>query len=277
MVIIKFFEHGKIDPQFKNQISDVINNVLDSIENNVIFLEVHLFSTLAELTAYYTKEVSEIGVQTSDIFFAMHDAWRGYPRISICLELLKDLPKSVWIGGIIHELGHAILHGSIEYYVFSPPSELTSLTRKYDLNIEYIYRILYLLSIAIKDYEVTNLFINTKFEESQYPFIKHILQVSDEEIQSWRLSWSRYMRILHLLTIYKTLACAKPMLNTKYRNDINKLINSAINYLPPKYQKMILSLLNQLEKLHGNISQKLNMLCSASINRLIKPILKEKI
>jgi len=81
------------------------------------FLSINIWKTIEELQYFYNQEKEELGVVTGeDIeFLATHEAWRGYPRIHICEERVKDVPNAVLQGVLHHEISHAVLHGTPEF------------------------------------------------------------------------------------------------------------------------------------------------------------------
>ena len=275
---INVFKFGPVSDDFVNDVLETISNTLTKAGDPDIYIEVLLFDKLDVLKSFREQEYTKVGVEVGDLFFAMHDAWMGYPRILICYELSKSLPKLAFIGGVRHEVGHAILHGSLEYYVFSPTEKLLNLANKYMLTKDFTNRIVYLTSIAVKDYEVTNYLINKGFLECQYNFIKEILKVSEDEIEAWNLSWNNYMKIIHILTIFKVYATTKPILNIDiYKREIGSLIAESLKYLPNNFREIIIALMDKLESLKGDTRSKVWNMIDIICDTLIDPILSKKI
>lgn len=270
MVQIFTFKHGEIHDEDIDAILYIIKSTLSKIKNNVAMLEIHFFETERDLKFFHIKEAEEIGVKSLDIYFAMYDAWRGFPRISICIEKTRSLPMNVFIGGIRHEVGHAILHGSIRYYIISIPNSLMTTLEDANLSIDAGYEILSKISVAIKDYEVTKLLVNNGFLKCQKAFIKHILRLSGEEREIWNLSWNNYHKLLYLLSLYKVMACAYPIVRIP---NIMKSVRDGIIHLPKDFQNMLLRSLNLLDKLGDNTYINIIKVCEELINILIRPVL----
>lgn len=275
---VKVFTFGSINNKMKDAIINIINETLDKLGIYDIYIEVLIFKELNDLKRYRDLERSIRGIEIGDIFFAMHDAWMGYPRIFLCEMLANKMPHNAFIGGIRHEVGHAILHGSIQYYVFSPTDELLNIAGVYGLTEDFLTRITYLISIAVKDYEVTDFLIKNGFKECQFYFIKEVLKVTDDERAAWRLAWNKYMRLNHILTILKAYTAAKPLMNDSlYGEEICDTLNESMSYLPDKYKKIILYILDKIEKLPGDTWSKISKATEIVTNALIKPILEEPI
>lgn len=128
--------------------------------HEVALVNLYVFERSSSTEAFLAKEFKEVGVVSApfnELFFAMHDAWRGTPRIVLCLERMRKLPRLVQTGGIQHEVGHTVRHGSLHYYLLPLPPVLLDISERFNLSLEYAANLLYLISIAVKDYEVSRL------------------------------------------------------------------------------------------------------------------------
>lgn len=213
--------------------------------HNVSLIDLYLFERSSSIEAFLRMEGNELGViitPFSESFFAMHDAWRGIPRITICLEKIRVLPGLVKIGGIRHEVAHTVLHGSLEYYLIPTPSSLLEIANQFNLSSEYIGNILYLVSIAVKDYEVTRLLYNRGYVEDQVEYVKFLLKVSEDDVTSWRLSEGEpLLEILCLISSLKTLGCAIHLLNDgRFGREIKQLLVESLSYLPRELSTTVL-------------------------------------
>lgn len=104
---------------------------------------------------YWTPESSD--------FYALHIALES-PTIVVRL----DVPKDLLTASVYHELGHAKLHGHRRYYEISVPRD--------DLPLRNAApKVLYLLSIAVKDYEVSSYLAKRGLAHTQWPLVKEML------------------------------------------------------------------------------------------------------
>ena len=139
------------------------------------------------IDAYIHREKENLGIKTSDFeasYIAVHDAWLGTPRIMVASDKMLALPDMVRIGVLHHEVAHTILHGSLEFYSFPLPKFL--LERK-DIPRQTVKDILYLVSVAVKDYEVTHLLYLNRFVEDQVEYCRYFLEQSEEDYETWNL------------------------------------------------------------------------------------------
>lgn len=169
------------------------------------------------MNAFLTEEKRSLGIGTSAFessFFAVHDAWRGTPRIMVAHDKILALPGLVSVGGLHHEVAHTVLHGSLEYYSFSVPTSLLRLERVGKIPRQMMRDILYLVSIAVKDCEVTRLLYEKGFVEDQVAYNRHFLEPSEEDHEAWDIAKeNKTVRILFLVSILKTVFCAVPLLS----------------------------------------------------------------
>jgi hypothetical protein len=112
---------------------------------------------MEEFQAFCQKEKKELGFVTGEEtdFLATHDAWRGYPRIHVCEERLIGIPSVIIQGVIHHEIGHALHHGTLEFYTFRFSSRLQEAGLSCGFNLSLLQQSVYLLSVAIKDRDVS--------------------------------------------------------------------------------------------------------------------------
>jgi hypothetical protein len=186
---------------------------------------------------------------------------------------LRELPIDVAVGGLRHEAGHATLHGSIRYYIFSMPEEYVEVGLRYGLNKEYLEKILYLTSIAVKDFEVTDLLVRRGFIDCQYAFNSYMLTSGGEE-EAWRLAWSPGLRLLHLLDVFKVIASSYPLVGVeRYRDKILELIGGYISYLPDEYRLGLIRSVESLSRLKGSTADKLYSLSRVLAREVIEPML----
>ena len=171
---INIFRVGEIDKVLEDEIIYNITRVYEKSGLYPDYLEIYLYESIRDIEVRLYKEAAEVGAYYSgDIYFAMHDAYYGWPRIHICLELLKKLSRDVWIGGLLHEAAHGILHGSIEYYLVSIPSDLNSYCLANKLSRDHCLSILHYISLIVKDYHVTKFLLKHNFTDDEYPFIEY--------------------------------------------------------------------------------------------------------
>jgi hypothetical protein len=218
--------------------------------HDVSLVDLYVFERSSLAETFLAKERSELGVLTApfdELFFARHDAWRGTPRITLCLEKLRKLPELVKLGGIRHEVGHTVLHGSLQYYLLPFPPSLLEITDRFNLSTEYSRNLLYLVSIAVKDYEVTRLLYQRGYAEDQEAYVKFLLETSEEDIISWKLSGGKpLLEALCLISHLKVVGCAAPLLaDKKVGAGIRRHIAKSMHHFPVHLANLILKIVEE--------------------------------
>ena len=278
-MIINIEKFGKIKEE--NNIVNIITNSYERLmPHDVKILDLLLFETLSDMRNFFFKECRTLGIISEDFgeqFFASHDAWRGTPRISVCLENMKKLPKKIQINALRHEVGHSILHGSLEYYVFPIPSKLIEIS-KFGLPQKYSFNLAYLLSIAVKDYEVTKLLLKGNFIDEQIAYSKYIMRTSNEDLVAWRLSINKPSAIaICLAGRLKDLACLIALYNNLDESFLNKIIKTELGYFPNKILKKFLIFVEKLPHiLSSDTIKNFNIVVEEFFKDLLEPLLNEK-
>jgi hypothetical protein len=246
LVHIVVSKYGKIDDKEVARVIEVMQKCYSRLApHEVSLVDLYLFERSSSVEAFFAKEYSEVGVASAsfdELFFAMHDAWRGIPRITLCLEKMKKLPRLVKMGGIRHEVGHSILHGNLRYYVLSFPPALLKIADRFNLSFEYMTNLLYLISIAVKDYEVTRLLHQRGYVEDQVAYAKYLLKVSEDDTLSWKFSRGKPpAEALCLISCLKAAGCAAPLLvDKKFGEEVRHYLMESLSYLPANRSALLL-------------------------------------
>jgi hypothetical protein len=246
LVHIVVSKYGKIDDEEIERITETMQECYSrSGPHEVSLVDLYLFEQSSSVEAFFAKECREVGVASApfdELFFAMHDAWRGIPRITLCLEKMEKLPRLVKIGGIRHEVGHSILHGNLSYYVLSFPPALLKIVDRFNLSFEYTTNLLYLISIAVKDYEVTRLLHEQGYVKDQIAYAKHLLTISEDDTLSWEISRGKPpAEALCLISCLKAAGCAAPLLvDKKFGEEVKQYLIESLSYLPADHSTLLL-------------------------------------
>ncbi|MEM2875562.1 MAG: hypothetical protein QXL67_01215, partial [Candidatus Bathyarchaeia archaeon] len=214
--------------------------------------------------------------QFDDSFFAMHDAWRGTPRITLCVERMNVLPRLVKEGGIRHEVGHSILHGDLRYYLLPIPPAFLELEDRFRLTKEYVRDLLYLISMAVKDYEVSRLLTEKGYVEDQLAYAKHLLTVSEDDRFTWRISRGKPLaETLCLVSCLKALSCAVPFIaDERFTGEVERSLREGLSYLPKKHAANLLDIVTySFPSLEMDTLSNINHVANLTAERLVKPIL----
>jgi hypothetical protein len=248
-VLIIISKFGKVEQNRIDAITEIMQECYKRLQpHSVDLVDLYLFERSSSMEAFLTKEREEVGVASSpfdELFFAMHDAWRGIPRIVLCFEKMKKVPRLVAVGGIRHEVGHSVLHGSLRYYVLPLPKGLRELADRYGFSSEYATDLLYLVSVAVKDYEVSKLLYERGYKEDLATYVKYMLTISESDLFSWRIARNTPLaEIMCLISCLKAASCAIPLLNDEiHGSGIKHCLSESVSYFPENLSSRILRLI----------------------------------
>jgi hypothetical protein len=177
----------KIAGQIRLWAKDIIARLAEGMPPDR--LKVHVFHRLDELENFFRKEKEALGIVSEGEaeFIATHDAWRGYPRIHICVERIKNLPEAVFLGAVQHELAHTVLHGKSEFYSFRFSRQLIFAGEALGFDMHLLQQCVYLLSIALKDGEVVSRLVEMGFQIGQIALLEHMLADTRSEHEVWNM------------------------------------------------------------------------------------------
>jgi len=267
---------GKVPKDALTDIEMVLRECYRRLEpHNVELLDLLVFENATQMNSFYASEKETSGVTSetlSERFFAVHDAWRGTPRIGICLEAMAQLPRLIQIGSLRHEVGHSVLHGSLEYYVFSITPPLLQATRRLRLGNDYSFTILYLISVAVKDFEVTTFLVQKEYVEDQVGYSLHALKSSEDDLTAWRMAeGNSAAEALCLAGRLKDTACTIAIRNTLQR-PLAETLRQELSYLPDRILTKFLSFAEVLPKrLTGETLENVNATVRLFVETFLKP------
>ena len=271
---------GKIDEEELHRFVELMEECYGRLEpHEVELVDLYVFERSSSVGAFLARESEEVGVVSArfeDSFFAMHDAWRGTSRIVLCVERMGALPRRVQEGGIRHEVGHSVLHGDLRYYILPVSSALLELADRLDFPSGYATNLHYLVSIAVKDYEVSRLLTGRSYIEDQLAYARHLLTVSESERLSWQISGGEPLaEVMCLVSCLKAISCAVPfVLDERYSKEIERSIRENLSYLPKKHSTTLLDLVNNcFPSLGTDTLSNIDCVAGLMAERIIKPIL----
>ncbi|MEM2320825.1 MAG: hypothetical protein QXS79_02940 [Candidatus Bathyarchaeia archaeon] len=266
MVRVVVSRYGKVPDEELLSILNIMEECYSRLmPHEVSLVDLYIFESYSLAESFILRERVSLGVLTTlfleESFFAMHDAWRGVPRITLFLDKLEVLPELVRVGGIRHEVGHTVLHGSLEYYLLALPASLLQAIDEFNIPLEYARSMLYLVSIAVKDYEVTRLLYTHGYIDDQAEYVKFLLKDNENEILSWRISMGNsLLEALHALSLLKVVGCAAPLIADKsFGGEIRAELTRYLSHLPEGLSRAIMNIAEKnFMKLEGDTIQNIN-------------------
>lgn len=186
---IEIVPYDGMDKGFLSQIQTWVKNVLEKADPSSAppYLRLTIWKNIKALQEFYDQEKEELGIITDEEsdFLATHEAWRGYPRIHICHERIKGVQDAVIEGVLHHEIGHALFHGSIEFYTFKFTDRLQEAARFNGFDLHLLQQCVYFLSIAIKDWEVIQWLTQIGLGPCQKSLLEYMMKDTEEEQEAW--------------------------------------------------------------------------------------------
>lgn len=188
---IDIFPQGNIDQSFLVKARQWAREVIERTEPRTApnHISIYLWEKEKDFQEFDAREKAELGVFSggeSD-FLATHEAWRGFPRIHISLEKIQGIPEVVVQGVVQHEIGHALLHGRPEFYQFRFSNRLLEAGQSAGLDFPMIQRLVYFLSLAVKDEEAVRLLGEAELGLYQIRLLEYLMENTEEERRAWDL------------------------------------------------------------------------------------------
>jgi len=275
MVRIIVHKFGDVKESFVEEVLEIVKDCYDHIGVYAVeIVDIHIFDRSSTMNAFMIEEKRKLGIETSGFemsFFAAHDAWHGTPRIMVAYDKALDLPELVRIGGLRHEVAHTILHGSLEYYSFPMPTFLLELEREDNIPRQIARDLLYLVSIAVKDFEVTRLLYKNGYVEDQVAYNKYFLEPSEAEQEAWKLSAkNKTASLIVLASFLKTACCAKPLQKDEiHGEEIAEAIARSMNFLPTELSTRLLKILETSTKFGENTHENVDFFMKGVIDEFL--------
>lgn len=269
---------GEIPEESVRDILAIIHECYERLEpHEVEILELFLFSDRSNMNSFYSRERSALHVVSENLgesFIAMHDAWRGTSRIGVCMSGIKGLPLLIRIGTLRHEVAHSVLHGSLEYYVFPLSAPQIQAAKRFGLSKEYSFNLLYLISIAVKDFEVARLLSGKGYVEDQLAYSNHVLGTSKEDLDAWQLSKGNPASMaLCLAARMKDAACLIALQPKLDEQSVADRIRRELSYLPDPILNETLKILERFpEAMAGDTFQNVAAMMKMFVEDLLQPL-----
>jgi hypothetical protein len=274
---------GEIDEERLGSTINTVDECYRHLEPRpVILLDLYFFQKASTMRAFLYRERKDIGVTTSSFderFFATHDAWQGIPRIMLCQENMQLLPELVNAGGIRHEVAHTVLHGSPEYYVITVPEVLREACLRYAVPSESVTDLLYLMSIAVKDYEATRLLYGRGYIEDQVAYNSYFLKPTEEDIQVWQVAQlDPLAKVVAIAALLKNFCSATPLVeDEKYGENVRETVEAGMSHISPQLSSGILRTLMKVTRCFSNDTHRnITLLTQSFVEEFIDMLLGQK-
>jgi len=261
--------HGDVPNSFWQELKQQLEECYQRLPTlDLEVVQVCLLDTVKRLREFLAAEQAELGIASplGEEFLALHDAWHGVPRITICYERLAEVPHLVSLGAIRQQVVHSILHGSLEYYVFKLSRNLVEKGQERGLAPVALQHLLYYVAIAVKDYEVVRLLVTHGYVDCQAALAFHQLEASDEDRLAWRLARPNpAARLICLTSQLKLMLSIRPLAaKPAIAPALVQQVRAMLSFLPLEEQDKLWALTQQIaaalgDDTHQNIATALQL------------------
>jgi len=254
----------------KENILQILEGCYQSIGYPEPWVEVRIIDTLENLKRLWDADKRRAGVIDSaeEGFLSFYDAWEDFPRITLCWQRLSPLEQLLREGVLRHEAAHSLLHNRLEYYKFTLPSEVITTARQRGFVRDILRIVLYLVSIAVKDMEATELLVRYGFLNCQEALALYQLQVEEEKI-AWQMVIEQPAgRMLYFAAQLKPILFSLRLINhLPSPNQLRRQLRVLTDHLPPAYRRKLLDLAQKIESqssqtTHQKVNRTLRLLFS---------------
>jgi len=266
---LQFTIHGDVPNSFWQELKQQLEECYRRLPTSDLeVVQVCLLDTLERLTQFLAAEHAELGIASplGEEFLALHDAWRGVPRITICRERLAEVPPLVGLGAIRQQVAHSILHGAPEYYVFTLSRDLLGKGQERGLSPAALQQLLYYVAIAVKDHEVVRLMVTHGYVDCQAALALHQLEATDEDRLAWRLAQQNpVLRLICLASQLKPMLFVRPLVaKPAIAPALVQQARAMLSFLPLQEQDKLWALTRQIalalgDDTHQNIAKALEL------------------
>ena len=261
--------HGDVPNSFWQELKQQLEECYQRLPTSDLeVVQVRLLDTLKRLRRFLAAEHAELGI-TGPLgaeFLALHDAWHGAPRITVCRERLTDVPPLVGWGAIRQQAAHSVLHGAPEYYVFTLSRDLVGKGQECGLTPVALRQFLYYVAIAVKDYEVVRLLVAHGYVDCQAALAFHQLEPSDEDRLAWQLAQlNPSVRLICLASQLKLMFSIRPLAaKPAVALALIQQARAMLSFLPLEEQDKLWALTQQMatamgDDTHQNIATALQL------------------
>jgi hypothetical protein len=255
---IEIVPYEGIGAEFLAQIQTGVNEVLEraDLTSTPPYLRLTIWKDNKDIQDFYHQEKEALSIITGEEsgFLATHEAWRGYPRIHICHERLKGVPAPVIRGVLHHEIGHALFHGSMEFYTFRFSDRLQEIARFKGLELPHLQQCVYFLSVAIKDWEVVQWLTGVGLGSDQKSLLEYMIKDTEEERQVWGVAkQSPGMKKIAMAAFIKVILPIEAMLRIGFEDaqGLKDQWTEAYSWLSVMEREGLLRLSHQIMNFRG--------------------------
>lgn len=213
-------------------------------------VEVFIAENEAMVADFIREEKFRLGIvdECYDECICSHDAWRGYPRITIAIERFSKLKKLVKLGMLRHEAAHTALHGSLEYDIFHVSDECRQIALIKSIDMEVLELAVQYLSEAVKDCETTKFLVEHDYINCQAAYALECVHPLDQDkLTREPVKSERQAYFIYKTTLLRPLLFTNPLrslpaskkLSREHKVMLDRKIEEIAELLGPNQNKLL--------------------------------------
>lgn len=207
---------GSVSVVAKGEIVNTLKDCYRQFGSRVPYkVEILITDTEAILHDYLRQEKFKMGIidNTYEDTICMYDIWKGYPRISISIEKLREYSKQARIGFIRHQSAHSVLHGSLEYRIFKIPEDCQQTATIKNIDPNALELATQKLSLAVKDCEASKILVEHNYVNCQLSFALEWIRPEIAPRSASRLTrMDRQQNFIAQIELLKPILFAHPLM-----------------------------------------------------------------
>ena len=250
-VEINIVTRGNVSGGAKREVVSTIQDCYKHFGSRLPYkLEVFIAEKEIMVIDFLKDETFKLGMISNftEECICSHDAWRGYPRITVALERLNKLKKPAKLGALRHEAAHTVLHGSLEYGIFQIPDECRQIAVIKGIDNEVLEQAMKYLSDAVKDFETTRFLVEHNYINCQAAYALECVnppehdKLTQEPIQS-----ERQVYFIYKTALLRPILFANPLLtlpkskkiSTENKVLLGRKVEEIVELLGPNQNKLL--------------------------------------
>lgn len=157
---------------------------------------------------------------------------------------------------------------------------LRDLAKRFGISQQNVTNMLYLTSIAVKDFEVSRLLHKHGYVNDQIAFAEHMLIPEESDKVAWELSKAKpEAEILCLTSYLKLIGYVTPFLTGRVsKRGVDHNLRANLSFLPKRLSTKLLEDTPEIFRQLGlHTTENINKFTGLFVRRIVEPILKDKV
>jgi hypothetical protein len=208
---------GYVTAGGRNEIVNTLKDCYQQFRHQLPYkIEVLITDSEPMMHDYMRQEKFKTGIIDDNLSdtICLYDTWKGFPRIAVSLENLRQYSKQGKPGLLRHQAAHSVLHGSLEYRIFRIPDDCRQIALIKGIEIDILEQAIQKLSVAVKDYETSRFLVDHNFINCQVAFVLEWIQSQQEmTTPAKQPKLDRQAKFIYQIGLLKPILLAHPLIS----------------------------------------------------------------